>query len=94
MDLPEEPRVLRGRKTRSPATVTSGGRPRGKHETTAPVHAPAEPISSRGAARWAPASRAQVVLFWGPEFIAIYNDAYAPVFGAKLPSFSRRRSRP
>ena len=91
---------------------------------TAPVHAPAEPISSRGAARWVPASasttgpragagrrtpwpqslrsavsillpsRAQVVLFWGPEFIAIYNDAYAPVFGAKLPSFSRRRSRP
>ena len=30
-------------------------------------------------------SRAQVVLFWGPEFIAIYNDAYAPVFGAKHP---------
>jgi hypothetical protein len=26
-----------------------------------------------------------VVLFWGPEFIAIYNDAYAPVFGAKHP---------
>ena len=30
-------------------------------------------------------SRAQIVLFWGPEFIAIYNDAYAPVFGAKHP---------
>ena len=30
-------------------------------------------------------SRAQVVLFWGPEFVAIYNDAYAPVFGAKHP---------
>ena len=27
--------------------MTSGGRSRGKHETTAPVHAPAEPISSR-----------------------------------------------
>ena len=39
-------------------------------------------------------SRAQVVLFLGPEFIAIYNDAYAPVFGAKHPPFSRRRSRP
>ena len=39
-------------------------------------------------------SRAQVVLFWGPELFAIYNDAYAPVLGAKHPSFSRRRSRP
>lgn len=28
---------------------------------------------------------AQIVLFWGPEFIALYNDAYAPTIGAKHP---------
>ena len=31
-------------------------------------------------------SRAQIALFWGPEFVTIYNDAYRPVFGAKHPS--------
>ena len=30
-------------------------------------------------------SRAQIILFWGPEFIVFYNDAYRPVFGAKHP---------
>ena len=30
-------------------------------------------------------SKAQIVLFWGPEFIVLYNDAYRPVFGAKHP---------
>jgi PAS domain S-box-containing protein len=30
-------------------------------------------------------SRAQIVLFWGPEFVVLYNDAYRPVFGAKHP---------
>ena len=30
-------------------------------------------------------SRAQIVLFWGPEFTVLYNDAYRPVFGAKHP---------
>ena len=28
---------------------------------------------------------AQIVLFWGPEFVAIYNDAYAPTIGDKHP---------
>ncbi|HEY7638836.1 MAG TPA: ATP-binding protein [Steroidobacteraceae bacterium] len=31
-------------------------------------------------------SKAQIVLFWGPELISIYNDAYRPVFGSKHPS--------
>ena len=31
------------------------------------------------------ASKAQICLFWGPEFVSIYNDAYIPVFGAKHP---------
>ena len=28
---------------------------------------------------------AQIVLFWGPQFIALYNDAYAPTIGDKHP---------
>jgi len=31
-------------------------------------------------------SKAQIVLFWGPELAVVYNDAYRPVFGAKHPS--------
>ena len=30
-------------------------------------------------------SKAQIVLFWGPAFTVLYNDAYRPVFGAKHP---------
>jgi signal transduction histidine kinase len=30
-------------------------------------------------------SKAQIVLFWGPEFVVLYNDAYRPVFGARHP---------
>jgi PAS domain S-box-containing protein len=30
-------------------------------------------------------SKAQIALFWGPEFNILYNDAYRPVFGAKHP---------
>ena len=30
-------------------------------------------------------SKAQIILFWGPEFTVLYNDAYRPVFGAKHP---------
>src|SRR4026208_406489 len=31
-------------------------------------------------------SRAQIVVFWGPELVAIYNDAYRPVFGSEDPN--------
>jgi PAS domain S-box-containing protein len=31
-------------------------------------------------------SKAQIVVFWGPELVAIYNDAYRPVFGSKHPT--------
>ena len=30
-------------------------------------------------------SKAQIILFWGSEFVVLYNDAYRPVFGAKHP---------
>jgi signal transduction histidine kinase/DNA-binding response OmpR family regulator len=38
-------------------------------------------------------SKAQIVLFWGPEFVALYNDAYRPVFGAKHPHVLGRPGR-
>src|SRR5262245_58262537 len=38
-------------------------------------------------------SKAQIILFWGPEFIVFYNDAYRPVFGAKHPTVLGRRGR-
>ncbi|HTZ45801.1 MAG TPA: PP2C family protein-serine/threonine phosphatase [Jatrophihabitans sp.] len=31
------------------------------------------------------ASKAQIVMFWGPDYIALYNDAYAPTIGDKHP---------
>jgi PAS domain S-box-containing protein len=30
-------------------------------------------------------ARAEIVLFWGPEFCALYNEAYAPTIGDKHP---------
>ncbi|MEU4626265.1 SpoIIE family protein phosphatase [Actinoplanes sp. NPDC023801] len=36
------------------------------------------------------ASRAQIVLFWGPEYTVLYNDAYIGVMGARHPGFLAR----
>ena len=44
------------------------------------------PQSLRSAVSILLPSRAQIVLFWGPDLVALYNDAYRPVFGAKHPS--------
>ncbi len=51
------------------------------------------PIGPRS--RWSPdlraamdmimPARAEIVLFWGPEYVALYNDAYAPTIGEKHP---------
>ncbi len=30
-------------------------------------------------------SKAQIAVFWGPDFTVLYNDAYRRVFGAKHP---------
>lgn len=43
------------------------------------------PQSLRSAISILLASRAQIVLFWGPQLAALYNDAYAPTFGSKHP---------
>ena len=38
-------------------------------------------------------AQAQIVLFWGPEFVALYNDAYAPTIGNKHPRALGRPAR-
>ena len=38
-------------------------------------------------------AQAQIVLFWGPDFIALYNDAYAPTIGSKHPRALGRPAR-
>ncbi|HET6280207.1 MAG TPA: ATP-binding protein [Polyangia bacterium] len=43
------------------------------------------PQSLRSAVSILLPSRAQIVLFWGPELVTLYNDAYRPVFGVKHP---------
>jgi hypothetical protein len=44
------------------------------------------PQSLRSAVSILLPSKAQIVLFWGSELVAIYNDAYRPVFGSKHPT--------
>ncbi len=51
-------------------------------------------------ASWAPelaeavarmlASKAQIVLFWGPDYCALYNDSYIPTMGSKHPGYLGR----
>jgi len=38
-------------------------------------------------------AKAQIVLFWGPDYIALYNDAYAPTIGEKHPRALGRPAR-
>ncbi len=38
-------------------------------------------------------AEAQIVLFWGTEFVALYNDAYAPTIGDKHPRALGRPAR-
>src|ERR1700710_2904718 len=44
------------------------------------------PASLRFAVRTVLVSRFPMVLTWGPEFRQFYNDAYAPLIGAKHPA--------
>ncbi|MGV9771270.1 SpoIIE family protein phosphatase [Streptosporangium sp. NPDC003464] len=44
------------------------------------------PAPLRGAVDIALSSGMQIVLFWGPEYIALYNDPYIPTIGAKHPA--------
>jgi PAS domain S-box-containing protein len=38
-------------------------------------------------------AEAQIVLFWGPDYVALYNDAYAPSIGDKHPRALGRPAR-
>ncbi len=38
-------------------------------------------------------AKAQIVVFWGPEFVPIYNDAYAPAIGERHPKALGRPAR-
>ena len=38
-------------------------------------------------------AQAEIVLFWGPDFVALYNDAYAPTIGNKHPCALGRPAR-
>lgn len=38
-------------------------------------------------------SQAQIVMFWGPDFVAFYNDAYTPTIGNKHPHAFGRPAR-
>jgi two-component sensor histidine kinase len=51
------------------------------------------PTQLRAAVTLTLPAHAPIVLFWGPEFIALYNDAYAPTIGARHPSALGRPAR-
>ncbi|MBD9560643.1 hypothetical protein [Ensifer sp. ENS03] len=38
-------------------------------------------------------AQAQIVLFWGEEFVALYDEAYAPTIGNKHPRAFGRPAR-
>src|SRR3954468_7099054 len=44
------------------------------------------PQSLRSALSHLLPSKAQIAMFWGPELVTLYNDAYRPVLGAKHPA--------
>ena len=37
------------------------------------------------------ANRFPMLLWWGPQFFQLYNDAYRPILGTKHPTFSAGR---
>ena len=43
------------------------------------------PSELRDAVRLILPAEVQIVMFWGPEYVALYNDAYAPTIGDKHP---------
>jgi signal transduction histidine kinase len=63
-----------------------GARMRAMDWASTPLGPPEQwPQSLRSAVSILLPSRAQIVLFWGPDLVTLYNDAYRPVFGAKHP---------
>lgn len=63
-----------------------GARMRALDWTQTPVGPPETwPQSLRSAASTCIGSRFPIVLYWGPERVVLYNDAYAEILGAKHP---------
>src|SRR6185295_10268219 len=63
-----------------------GARIRSTNWSSTPLGPPEQwPQSLRSTVSMLLPSKAQIALFWGPEFAVLYNDAYRPVFGAKHP---------
>ncbi|WP_061930716.1 PAS domain S-box protein [Aureimonas sp. AU22] len=59
-----------------------------------PLGAPASwPSALRTTIGLVIAARAEIVLFWGPEYTAFYNEAYAPTIGSKHPRAFGRPAR-
>ncbi|HXD97912.1 MAG TPA: ATP-binding protein [Candidatus Acidoferrum sp.] len=80
------------------AWLTGGGemgeRLRGFDWASTPLGpAAAWPQSLRSAVSILLPSKAQICLFWGPELIKLYNDAYIPVLGRKHPGVLGRPAR-
>ena len=48
------------------------------------------PVALRMMAKFLVANRFPMLLWWGPEFCQLYNDAYRPILGAKHPQFVGR----
>jgi hypothetical protein len=51
------------------------------------------PTPLKAAVRLMLPAKAQIVIFWGPELVALYNDAYAPTIGDKHPRALGRPAR-
>ena len=71
-----------------------GGRIRGLDWASTPLGPTAAwPQSLRSAVSILLPSKAQICLFWGPELVKLYNDAYIPVLGQKHPGMLGRPAR-
>jgi signal transduction histidine kinase/DNA-binding response OmpR family regulator len=63
-----------------------GARMRGMDWSATPLGEPELwPQSLRSTLSMLLPSKAQIILFWGDDFVVFYNDAYRPVFGGKHP---------
>lgn len=61
---------------------------------TTPLGAPQTwPEMLRRTLRLVLGSKQQMVLFWGPQYVALYNDAYFPVIGSRHPGVLARPAR-
>jgi signal transduction histidine kinase/ActR/RegA family two-component response regulator len=85
--MPSEPRETQSRLPFLLGGGEMGARMRELDWSKTALGAPGSwPQSLRSTVSMLLPSKAQIVLFWGPTFTVIYNDAYRPVFGAKHPA--------